>query len=150
MDVHDAAYRVAHDYQPPQGAVALARKMGRNPGTFLNQLNPAQETAKLGLGDAVAMSIAADDYRILHAFADSCGFVAFPKPDLSRISDASLLEMILKRDRAEGEFAEVLARALDNGDVSAGEFVLIEKEAYESAAATLELVERIKGLRRGD
>lgn len=150
MDVHDAAYRVAHDYQPPQGAVGLTKRLGRNAGTFLNQLNPAQETAKLGLGDAVAMSIAADDYRILHAFADSCGYVAFKKPDFSRVSDASLLEMILKRDQAEGEFAQVLASALGNGQINASEFVQIQKEAYESAAATLELVERLKGLRRDD
>ena len=149
MDVLHAAYNVAHEYLP-DGAVGLARKMGRNPGTFLNQLNPEQESAKLGLGDAVAMSIAADDYRILHAFADTCGFVAFKKPDFSRVSDASLLEMLLKRDRAEGEFADVLGRALDNGQISRAEYAAIEQEAYEAAAATLELVERLKGLRRGD
>lgn len=59
MDVHDAAYRVAHDFLP-DGAVGLARKLGKVPGTFLNQLNPHQETAKLGLGDAVAKQAAVD------------------------------------------------------------------------------------------
>lgn len=149
MDVLHAAYDVAHQFKP-DGAVGLAKKMGRNPGTFLNQLNPEQENAKLGLGEAVAMTIAAADYRILNAFADTCGHVAFPKPDFSRVSDASLLEMILKRDRAEGEFAQVLAKSLDNGQVSADEFAAIQREGYEAAAATFELVERLKGLRRGD
>lgn len=147
MDVHDAAYRVAHDFAP-DGAVGLARKLGRNAGTFLNQLNPAQETAKLGLGDAVAMSISAADFRILHAFADSCGFIAVAKPDFSRVSDASLLEMLLRRDREEGEFAQVLAAALDHGDLTPAKLSEIGEEAYQAVAAMLELVERLKGLCR--
>lgn len=149
MDVHDAAYRVAHDFDPPHGAVSLAKKLGKNAGTLMNQLNPHQDTAKLGLGDAVAMSLAANDFRILHAFADTCGFVALAKPDYSRVSDASLLEILLKRDREEGDFAEVLAAALENGQVSPREFDDIEREGYEAAAALLELVERVRGLVRG-
>jgi len=149
MDIHDAAYRVAHDYDPPHGAVSLARKLGRNAGTFLNQLNPHQDGAKLGLGDAVAMTLASGDFRILHAFADTCGHLAFPKPDFSKISDASLLEMILKRDREVGQFAQALSDALESGDISRKEFARIEQEGYEAAAALLELIERVRGLVRG-
>ena len=39
MDVFEAAYRVAHDFRP-DGAVGLARRLGKNPGTLLNKLNP--------------------------------------------------------------------------------------------------------------
>lgn len=148
MDVMDAAYRVAHDFKP-NGATGLARQMGLPAGTFLNRVNPEQETHSLPLGMAVAMSVASDDFRILHAFADTCGFVAFKKPDFSRVSDASLLEIVLKRDREEGEFAAVLAAALENGQVSPGEFMAIQSEGYEAAAALLELVERVRGLVRG-
>lgn len=145
MDVHDAAYRVAHDYKP-DGAVGLARKLGRNPGTFLNQLNPGQESAKLSIGDALAMTLAANDFRILHAFAETCGFLAIPKPDYSKTSDSSLLEIILKRDIEEGEFARVVATSLDNGVITADEFKRIAEEGYQAAAAILELIERLKGL----
>lgn len=148
MDVMHAAYLVAHEFQP-NGATGLARKMGQPAGTFLNRVNPDQETHFLPLGLAVAMSISANDFRILHAFADTCGFVAFKKPDFSRVSDASLLEMMLKRDCAEGEFARVLADALENGQVSPAEFNDIEREGYEAAAALMELVERVRGLVRG-
>ncbi len=148
MDVMHAAYLVAHEFKP-NGATGLARQMGQPAGTFLNRVNPEQETHFLPLALAVAMSVASHDFRILHAFADTCGFVAFQKPDFSRISDASLLEIILKRDREEGDFARVLAAALENGQVSPAEFVAIEREGYEAAAALLELVERVRGLVRG-
>lgn len=146
MDVHDAAYRVAHDFRP-DGAVGLARKLGRNSGTFLNQLNPGQETSKLGLGDGPAISLAANDFRILHAFADTCGFVAVRKPDFSRVSDASLLEMVLARDVRLGAFASVVQSALADGAICPVEMARIEETAYDVAAATLELVERLRGLR---
>ncbi|MBK6556047.1 MAG: phage regulatory CII family protein [Comamonadaceae bacterium] len=148
MDVHDAAYRVAHDFLP-DGAVGLARKLGKVPGTFLNQLNPHQETAKLGLGDAVAMSAAANDLRIAQAFADTLDCLLVRKPDLSRVSDASLLDMVLTRDVYLGAFAGVVRSAIDDGAIDPLEMARIEEAAHDLAAATLELVERLRGLRRG-
>lgn len=145
MDVHDAAYRVAHDFRP-DGAVGLARKLGKNPGTFLNQVNPQQDTAKLSLGDSVAMSLAAGDFRILHAFNDTCGFFGIRKPDFSRVSDASLLEILLKRDVEQGDFAEAVQAGLENGSLSPDEYARIEREGYEAAAAIMELVVRLRGL----
>ncbi|MDD2664406.1 MAG: phage regulatory CII family protein [Dechloromonas sp.] len=148
MDVLRAAYLVAHDFEP-SGAVGLAKKMGVPVGTFLNELNPEQETHKLGLGRAVAMSVAAGDVRILHAFADTCGCVAFPKPNLSNVSDEALLDLFLARDEAIGRFAEVVRRALSDGSVSAAELEEIKETAYHSAASLLEIVARLKGLRDG-
>ena len=149
MDVLDAAYRVAHDFNPPHGAVALAKKMGIPAGTFLNELNPEAETHKLGLGRAVAMSVAANDARIVHAFADTCGLLAFPKPDLSDVSDAALLDLYLARDVASGRFAETVHVALEDGAISPGELGAIRSQAYELAAAVLEIVARLEGLRNG-
>ena len=147
MDVMQAAYRVAHDFRP-DGASGLARKLGVPAGTFLNRVNPEQDTHTLPLGMAVAMSLAAHDFRILHAFADTCGFVAFAKPDYSRVSDASLLEMVLQRDVRLGAFAGVVEAAIDDGAICPVEMVRIEEAAYEVAAATLALVERLRGLRK--
>lgn len=148
MDVHDAAYRVAHDFVP-DGAVGLARKLGVNPGTLLNQLNPSQETAKLGIGQAVAMSAMSGDARILHAFADSIGYLALPKPDFSKVSDSSLLEILLMRDERQGNFASSISSALADGAISESEYKEIELAGYLAAAAALELVLRLKGLCRG-
>lgn len=148
MDVMHAAYLVAHGFKP-DGATGLARKIGAPAGTFLNRVNPEQDTHFLPLPMAVAMSIAANDFRILHAFADTCDHLAFPKPDLSKVSDTSLLEMILKRDRELGQFAQALSDALESGDISPAEFARIEQEGYDAAAAQLELIERVRGLVRG-
>lgn len=148
MDVLDAAYRVAHDF-PDRGAVGLAARLDKNPGTFLNELSPGCELAKLGLGTAVAMSLAAADFRILHAFADTCGFLAFPKPDLSCVSDAALLDMFLAREEAAGRFAEAVRLALADGHVSRAELSRIRERAYADAAAVLEIVARLEGLGDG-
>lgn len=145
MDVFDAAYRVAHDF--PGGAVALARVLGKNPGTFLNEVNPGQDTHKLGVGDAVAATIAARDFRILSAFADSCGHLVFPKPPLSCVSDAALLDLFLKRDTALAAFASVIRQALEDGGISAREFNAIKVAGNEYAATVLEIVTRLEGLR---
>ena len=148
MDVMQAAYRVAHDFKQG-GATGLARQMGLPSGTFLNRVNPEQDTHTLPLGMAVAMSLAARDFRVLHAFADTCGHLAFLKPDLSRVSDASLLEMVLRRDVTLGAFAGVVESAIDDGAIDPVEMARIEETAYDLAAAVLEMVERLRGLRRG-
>lgn len=148
MDVLDAAYRVAHDFKP-HGAVGLAKKMGIPAGTFLNELNPEAETHKLGLGRAVAMSVAANDARIAHAFADTCGLLAVPKPDLMDISDAALLDLWLAHAEADGRFAGAVRAALADGEIGAGELEKVRTMAYGCAAAVLEIVARLEGLRNG-
>lgn len=100
MNVFDAVYRVAHDFAD-RGAVGLAARIGKNAGTFLNEVSGTCETAKLGLGTAVAMSVAANDARILHAFADALGFVAVRRPAASaEAGDAALLDLFLSLDIA--------------------------------------------------
>lgn len=143
MDVHDAAYRVAHDFEP-DGAVGLAREMGVTPGTFLNQLNPNIENTGVSLGRAVAMTLAAGDFRILHAFANTCRHFAIPQPAHPHVSDQALLDLLLKRDAEMGDFAEAVAKSLEKGGVTAAEFAWIEREGYEAAAAILELVARLR------
>lgn len=148
MDVLRAAYLVAHDFKP-DGLVGLARKMGIASGTLNNEVNPDQETHKLGLGRSVAMTVAAADFLILHAFADTCGHLAFPKPDLSCVSDAALLDLYLARDEAAGEFAAAVSAALADGCISKAELERIRERAYRHAASVLEIVERLEGLRDG-
>lgn len=145
MDVLRAAYLVAHEFKP-DGAVSLAKKMGVSPGTFSNEVNPEQETHKLGLGRAVAMTTSSQDFRILHAFADTCSHLAIPKPDFSQVSDKALLDLFLERDRRIGEFAETIEKALDDGEVSKRDADEINDAAYALAASVLELAARLKGL----
>lgn len=146
MDVLDAAYRVAHDF-PDRGAVGLAARLDKNPGTFLNELAAGCETAKLGLGTAVAMSLATGDPRILHAFADALGYVAVCRPDpAAEASDSALLDLFLSRDSLLGEFGLVVQQALADGRISAEEMGDIKRRAYAAVAAIFDIRARLQGL----
>lgn len=146
MNVLDAAYRVAHDF-PDRGAVGLAARLDKHPGTFLNELSPGCETAKLGLGTAVAMSLATGDPRILHAFADALGFVAIRRPLPSdEASDQALLDLFLSRDTQVGRFANVVQQALADGRVTPAEMQEICREAYQAVQTILDIRARLAGL----
>lgn len=149
MNVFDAAYRVAHDFAD-RGAVGLAARIGKNAGTFLNEVSGSCETAKLGLGTAVAMSVAANDARILHAFADALGFVAVRRPVATdEASDAALLDLFLSMDIREGYFAAAVQSALADGRVSQEDLEDIQWQAYEAARAIYEVRDRLAGLVNG-
>lgn len=143
MDIFDAAYRVAHDF-PDRGAVGLAIKIGKNPGTLLNEISPGCETAKLGLATALAMSVAANDPRILHAFADALGFVAVRRPTLSDgVADEAILDLFLSRDVRAGTFAETVSAALADGRITKDEMGEINAKAYQVAAAIFDIRARL-------
>lgn len=143
MDIFDAAYRVAHDF-PDRGAVGLAIKIGKNPGTLLNEISPGCETAKLGLGTALAMSVAANDPRILHAFADALGFVAVRRPTLGDgVADEAILDLFLSRDVRTGSFAETVSAALADGRITKDEMGEINAKAYQAAAAIFDIRARL-------
>ncbi|HRH13200.1 MAG TPA: hypothetical protein PK225_02490 [Azonexus sp.] len=146
MNVFDAVYRVAHDFAD-RGAVGLAARIGKNAGTFLNEVSGTCETAKLGLGTAVAMSVAANDARILHAFADALGFVAVRRPAASaEAGDAALLDLFLSLDIREGMFAAAVQAALADGRVSPADLEDIQSQAYEAVRAIYEVRDRLAGL----
>lgn len=145
MDVFDAAYRVAHDFKP-DGAVGLARIMGENPGTFLNRLNPNQETHELKLGQAVRMSVAARDRRICEAFADTLGAVVVPLPPKALVCDVDLLTLLLDRDSEQGRFAAELARALEDGRIDRREAEQLRVWALRSIVSLMGLVSRLEAM----
>lgn len=144
-DVFDAAYRVAHDFKP-DGAVGLARRLGKNPGTFLNKLNPHQETHHLTLGEAVAMSVAADDARIAQAFAFELGGAFVKLPPLHGASDMELLTLMLERDERGGVFAETVMRCLDDGRISPRDWKEIRGAGMAYLGAFMALMQRFEGM----
>lgn len=150
MDVFQAAYRVAHDFEggaaKSGGAVKLAQRMGKNPGTFLNQVNPEQETHKLWIGDAVLMQVISDDHRILHAMAATLGEVCFPIPDLKSVSDAALLELVCKIGTEGGHFYEVVNAGLNRARFTRADHERIREEGLQFIAAIAETMARVEGL----
>lgn len=143
MDVFNAAYRLAHDFRP-DGAVGLARKLGINQGTFLNQLNPNTETHGLSLARALQMSVFTGDRRILAAFAAEMGCAVVSLPDLRRKSNRDLLALMLQRDREVGEFAQQVETALADQRISPRELEAIRSAGMEAVGAFLELMARFE------
>lgn len=146
MDVFEAAYRVAHDFKP-NGAVGLARKLGKNPAVLLNKLNPNQETHHLSLGDAVAISHAADDDRIAQAFAWERGGFFVRWPQRSGASDMELLTLWMTREQRSGQFAAVVERCYADGGISEQDWREIKAAGMAYVAAFLELMHRFEGMR---
>lgn len=144
MDVFEAAYRTAHDHRP-DGAVGMARRLGKTPGTFLNELNPEQEGHKLGLGTATAMQ-AFGDHRILHSMAHTLGEVCFAVPDMSRVSDAALLQLMAKIGQEGGDFYRAFNFALSDGRFTRSDYGNVQREAMEFIAAIAETLARIEGI----
>lgn len=147
MNVLRAAFLVAHDYRPG-GAVGLAKALKISAGTFSNEVNPEQETHKLGLRRAVAMTVVSRDFRILHAFADAAGHLAIPKPDLADVSNEDLLDLFLSSAKEGGEFAAAVQEALRDKRLSAADLERLRIEANQYAASVLEIVARVEGLSR--
>ncbi len=150
MDVFDAAYRVAHDFRSPangrKGLAELARVLAVNAGTLQNKVNPHQETHHLTLAEAVQITVAAGDRRILEAFASTVGCVVVPVPDQRAVSDAALLELMNRMLAEQGQFAAAFNDGLYDGRFSPGEYLRLHGEAMQFVAAVLELLGRIEGL----
>ena len=144
MDVLEAAWRVAHDYQA--GVQGLAAKLGKHPGTFANELNPGQEGHKLGLGDATAMQAVAGDHRILHAMAHTLGEVCFAVPDLGRVSDEALLQLTNKIGAEGGDFHRAVDEALRQHRFTRQAYGRVQEEAMQYIAAIAEALARLEGL----
>lgn len=144
MDVFQAAYRVAHDYEG--GAVKLAEKMGQNPGTFLNRINPETETHHLYLATAVQMQVITGDHRVLHAMAGTLGEVCFKIPDLSHVPDTALFDLILKIGVEGGDFCQAISTSLEHKRFTRQDYLRIREEGLQYIAAIAETMARVEGL----
>lgn len=126
MDVLTAAKNVGSDYHG--GVVALAPQIGKNHNSLGAELR-GDGTAKLGLLDAVKMSIEARDYRILDAFALACGRRCLPLPSTNGASTRDCIEAMGKAAREFSELcAEVLQAHSNDGKFSDNERERIQIE----------------------
>ncbi|MDP3425513.1 MAG: hypothetical protein Q8S32_17365 [Burkholderiaceae bacterium] len=144
-DVFDAFRRVVHDY--PKGVEKLASRMAMSPAVLYNKANNNESSHhKPTLGDAVLASLATGDHRILHAFASTLGEVCIPLPDLSKVSDTALLELITNIGAESGDFHRAIADGMADRLYRRAEHARVKAEAYSFIAAICESVSRLEGL----
>jgi hypothetical protein len=139
-----AAYDTAHNF--PGGAKALAERIGIRPSTLYSKVDPAVDTHHLALTEALAMMIATGDFRVLHALADACGFVAIPKSGDG--GDAGLFDLVCSISESSGFVASEIRSAFSDNNLSDGERRKIIRrvaDAVESLQALARFISPEKG-----
>jgi hypothetical protein len=133
MNVQTAAFNLVHDY--PGGATALAPLLGKSASTLNHEVDPNYPTAKLGLADALKLTVLSKDRGVLNAFAMACHCMVLPLPSCADGIDDDTFKGVTRLAR---EFAEVISQISEvtaDGAVSDNELGRVEREASELVSA---------------
>jgi hypothetical protein len=133
MNVQTAAFNLVHDY--PGGATALAPLLGKSASTLSHEVDPNYPTAKLGLADALKLTMLSKDRSVLNAFAMACHCMVLPLPACADGVDDDTFKGVTRMAR---EFAEVIGQISEvtaDGRVSDNELRRVESEAAELVSA---------------
>lgn len=144
MNVLLAAYHLVKDFVG--GAAALAAMLPNKSGTTLShEINPHCHHAKLGLDDAVRISVLANDPRILHAFAAemNCLVIPLAVPDPGGQCAFARTAALA---REFGELMGELTTTLADGQVTLNELRRTEREAGELVAALHLVLAEVRGI----
>lgn len=142
--LEEAKHAVVHEYRG--GAVALASRLGMNPGTLSNKVNPDVHTHHLTVDEAVAIQNVARDTRIIAAEAAALDGVFVPLKRPEHVADVHLLEAYANYHAEIGQTAQALKDALADGRIERREYQRIHAEAFEDAAAMFSLLHRLEAL----
>lgn len=144
MNINDAFHSTVHS--APGGCEALAVRLGMSPVILRNKANPTSTTNKPMIDDIDRIMGLTGDHQFLHALAANHGFVCVKMEESDTVCDMEVLDAMAKVWSKNGEAGMEVHRALADGHVDARELVRIEKAAYETVRAMLELVGRLKGM----
>lgn len=142
MNATLAAFHLVADF--PGGAVALAPLMGKNAATLSHEVNPNYGSAKLGLEDAIKLSVLTEDLRIASAFAAQAGCMLLPLPKGERSGDA--FKVLARMSREFSEMVAGVTEAVADGRTSSNELGEVEREAGELVAAIQATVQHVASL----
>jgi hypothetical protein len=153
MNQHDALYTVARNY--PGGIDALSQCMGISVNVLRNKLSPTiashypsfEEVStilelcqKAGVKDALLP---------LHAMLTRHGMAAFMVPVPAKIAQDDLSQTVCRVMSQVGDVAEAVSQSLLDGNITAAEADLIEREFHDALSALGEWRERIRNLAQG-
>lgn len=134
MNATLAAFHVVADYKG--GAMTLAPMLGKNAATLSHEVNPNYGAAKLGLEDAIKLTLLTEDLRVLSAFAAQCGCIVLPmaSADGVQATDESGLAAVSALASKFGDLMARVSKAM-TAPVSANDMRAAEREAGELVAA---------------
>lgn len=143
MQLLDAAYNVVHDY--PGGATSLAPRLGKSP-TTLNHEVTGTGTAKFGLLDACKTSQLSGDLRILQSFAEACGQMCVPLPNMPVPEGNDVMRAMAESSREFAELCQEVCQDMADGAISDNELGRIETARSELIARLAQLGDAIRSL----
>lgn len=143
MDVMAAAFRLVND--APGGATALASMLGKNPATLSHEVNPRYPTAKLGLADAVKLTLLTGDLQVLNAFALSVSCMVIPLVAAVPGAEGAAARTA-QLAREFGELMAACASSMADGTVTDNELERIEREGAELIGALQSLLSEVRGI----
>lgn len=141
MDVLTAALNLVADY--PGGATALAPQIGKAPGTLSGEVNRNMQHAKLGLVDAVKLSVLSGDTRIAAAFATEVGGLFIPGIPRTA-TDADTMEALATLAKEFSDLVGVTTVAMADRKVSRNELDRLEREAGELVVAAQQVLALVR------
>lgn len=143
-DVFELIRQSAYHYGVPK----LAAKMGLAPGTLYNKLNNDDGCShhKLTLQDFIAILTITGDTTALQGLAGLFDHAVFPLPQMDRLGDDALLDMVNQVYVQGGRAHTVMAEALSDGQVSEGEYCSYDHECQQWLAAIVALRRRFKNM----
>lgn len=144
MNVLDAAYNAAHDYQG--GAEALAVRLGKRGSSLSHELT-GTGTAKLGLLDAVKISQLTGDVRVVQAYAAACGGMFVPLAPVD--THGAALQDVAVAVKEFSDLVSAFTSAMADGVVTDNELRRVEREAGDLFGAVHRLLQAAKGLNSG-
>lgn len=154
MNPVDAARAVVYDY--PGGSESLAPRLGKAPSTLRNEVCPPPGIkAKLGLMDAAAISLIAQDPRIVHAFNETCGFcppLRLPEGH-EELGDGTMRDLLGRGAQLSAAVADAFTefqRDLADGEVTPNELSKFEGAALTAMAALTFLAHAMRAKMEAD
>lgn len=130
LDVHDAAYHLAHDF--PGGVPALAVRMGMSANTLQHKVSLTNTTHHLTLREAVAVQHISKDKRIVQAMAAALGGVYL---DMGCDASHTTMEQVMHMAKEFGEVLGAVNDAVADGRVTSNEMQHCERQAAELIGA---------------
>jgi len=143
MNTADAAYAVVHDY--PGGSESLGPRVGVSAAVLRNKVNPNNDTHRLTWDEAIRISVAASDVRMLDSFAAEMGRVTVEIPSAG-VSDMDVLSDTCSLVTQVGQYMQTIHTALSDGKVDQKEIAAIRQQAMEAMSKVATLVACLEGM----
>jgi len=144
----DALAQAIHDtvHQCKGGALALAARIGMNPGTLNNKAYPGSDDAQLNLRESIPLQLETRDFRILATYAHLLDHAVIPVADFSGTSDLELLNLYAAYHVDIGETAQQIRDALGTQRISRRHVLTVRREMIEDMQAGLAFLARLEAL----